>query len=243
MMKINLFFICLIMSFLAHQSFSQDDSTKRFQGAEIDVRLDKGDFLLGGTLGLDLKAAENENQLLRTAINENSDKLNLRLDGAYALKDDWFVGLGFLWGVTNREGDYEDPNTGDISNIRFHSTSYSLRPFIKNHLPLNPNRRFNLVVQTELGVAIDQSIEESTANKIVTRKLTKEWGMGLGVRPGLLAFIMKNFAVEASVNIAGIGFSVTEINQTNEPDVNIRSADLDLKIDLLQLNLGFIAYF
>lgn len=243
MMKINLLCSCLLLCSIAHQSLSQEDSTKRFHGAEIDVRLDKGDFLLGGTLGLDLKAAENENQLLKTAITEGSDKFNLRLDGAYALKDDWFIGMGFLWGVTNREGDYEDPNTGDVSNIKLHSTSYSLRPFIKNHLPLNANRRFNLVVQTELGFAIDQSIEETNANEIITRKLTKEWSVGLGVRPGLLAFIVNNFAVEASVNIAGIGVTVKEVNQTDEPDVNVSSANLDLKIDLLQLNLGFIAYF
>lgn len=236
------FSLLLFIILASFQSFSQEDSTKRFRGAEIDVRLDKGDIMLGGTLGLDLRSAENENQLLRTAVTENKDVFSFRLDGAYALKDDWFVGMGFVWGVTNREGDYIDPNTGDLSSVQFHSTRYSVRPFIKNHLPLDQNRRFNLVVQTEMGFSINQSIEESVTNEVVTRTLEREWGMGLGVRPGLLAFVMKNFAVEASVNIAGIGFTVLEVNKTDEPDVNVRSAELDLKIDLLQLNLGFITY-
>jgi len=242
-MKLKLLFIGVFVSIFSHQLFSQNDSTIKYPGADIDVRLNKRDFMLGGTLGLSLKGAVNENQLLRTALTENSDKFNFRLDGAYGLKDDLFIGVGFLVGATNREGDYEDPNSGDISNIKFHSASYSVRPFIKNHLPLTPNKRFNLVVQTELGFFIDQSIEETTTNEIVTRKLTDEWGLGLGIRPGLLAFVMRNFAVEASVNIAGIGFTVTEITQTDMPDVNVSSANLDLKIDLLQLNLGFITYF
>ena len=242
-MNRKLLFTGLMLGILAQQSYGQQDSPKIYPGTEIDVRLNKGDFMLGGTLGLSLKGAENENQLLRTALTENSDKFNLRLDGAYGLKDDFFIGVGFLLGATNREGDYEDPNSGDISNIKFHSTSYSVRPFIKNHLPLTPNKRFNLVVQTELGFFIDQSIEETTTSDIVTRKLTDEWGLGLGIRPGLLAFVMRNFAVEASVNVAGIGFTVTEITQTDMPDVNVSSANLDLKIDLLQLNLGFITYF
>ncbi|MBN2611018.1 MAG: outer membrane beta-barrel protein [Bacteroidales bacterium] len=242
MMKQKLFLIGIIVSIFSHQLFSQQDSTKKYPGADIDVRLDKGDFMVGGTLGLNLKTAENENQLLQTALTEDRDKFNLRIDGAYALKDEWFVGLGFLWGVTNREGDYENSD-GEISNIKLHSTSYSVRPFIKNHLPLGPSKRFNLVVQTELGFVIDQSIEETTTGDIVSRKLTDEWGFGLGVRPGLLAFVMKNFAVEASVNVAGIGFLVTDIKQTDEPDVSIRTAELDLKIDILQLNLGFITYF
>ena len=67
--------------------------------------------------------------------------------------------------------------------------------------------------------------------------------MGLGIRPGLLVFVLKNSAMEASVNIAGIGFSVSEIKETDKPDAIVKSADLDLKIDLLQLNLGFITYF
>jgi len=55
--------------------------------------------------------------------------------------------------------------------------------------------------------------------------------------------VVKNFAVEATVNLAGVGFTVSGIKQTDAPDVYVRSADLDLKIDLLQLNLGFISYF
>lgn len=224
-------------------SYSQEISQERSLGAPIDVRLDKGDFFIGGTLGLDLKDVENQNQILTTALTENSDNFNLRLDGGYALKNDFFIGLGFLWGVTNRTGEYKDPNTGDISDIQYYGTRYSIRPFIKNHLPLTPNRRFNLVVQTELRFSLNQSIEEIDLNEIVTRIYRDEWGLGIGVRPGLLAFVMNNFAVEASVNVAGIGFSVLEVNETGMPDVNVSSANLDLKIDILQLNLGFVTYF
>jgi hypothetical protein len=242
MSKLNTSFIFIMLVFFTGLLFGQQDSIIKYPGADIDVRLDKGNFMLGGTLGLDLKASDNENQLLRTALSENSDRFNLRLDGAYAYRDETFFGVGFLWGVTNREGDYEDPNSGDVSNIKFHSTSYSVRPFVKNHLPLSPSKRFNLVVQTEIGFEINQSLEETTIGDIVTRKQSQEWGLGIGMRPGILAFVMKNAAVEASVNVAGIGFRVNEITETGKPDTNVRSAELDLKIDILQLNLGFITY-
>jgi hypothetical protein len=242
MNKLKPHLLLMLLALFAQALFGQQDTLIKYPGADIDVRLNKGNIMLGGTLGLDLRAAENQDQLLRIALNENTDRFNLRLDGAYAYRDDTFFGVGFLWGVTNREGDYEDPNSGDVSNIKFHSTSYSLRPFVKNHLPLSPSKRFNLVVQTEIGFAIDQSLEEVTTGDIVTRKNTREWGIGIGMRPGMLAFVMKNFAVEASVNVAGVGFRVTDIKETGKPDVNVRSAELDLKIDLLQLNLGFITY-
>jgi hypothetical protein len=241
--EMKFFLVTGLLVFISLNGFSQETNKDRSMGAPIDVRLDKGDFFIGGTLGLDLKDAENQNQILTTALSENSDNFNLRLDGGYALKNDFFVGLGFVWGVTNRTGEYEDANTGDISDIQYHGTRYSIRPFIKNHLPLTPNRRFNLVVQTELRFSLNQAIEETDLNEIVTRTYREEWGLGIGVRPGLLAFVMNNFAVEASVNVAGIGFSVLEVNETGKPDVNISSANLDLKIDILQLNLGFVTYF
>lgn len=242
-MKIKFYLFYGFLIFIFIQGYTQETNDQRFMGAPIDVRLDKGDFFIGGTLGLDLKDAENQNQILTTALTESSDNFNLRLDGGYAIKDDFFVGMGFLWGVTNRTGEYEDGNTGEISDIQYYGTRYSIRPFIKNHLPLTPNQRFNLVVQTELRFSLEQSLEETDLNEIVTRKYRDEWGLGIGVRPGLLAFVMNNFAVEASVNLAGIGFSVVEVNETNMPDVNVSTANLDLKIDILQLNLGFVTYF
>lgn len=233
-----IFFICA-----SCQAFAQTDSINRISGTQIDIRLDKGHIMVGGTLGLDLKDAENENQLLRKAALESKDVFTLRIDGAYAIKHDVFAGIGFLWGNTNREGDYIDPNTGDISNIRYHSSSYSFRPFVKNHLPLDRNRRFNIVIQTELGFSLEQSIEETTTGDIVTRQLSTTQKYGVGLRPGLLAFLVRNFGVEASVNLAGIGYSIQKSTQTGQPDSWVNTADLSLKIDLLQLNLGFVTYF
>jgi len=234
----------ILFTFIFHDGNGQNtEDNNRMTGAPIDVRLDKGDFMIGGTLGLDLKDIENQDQLVRFANSEYSDDFNLRLDGAYALKDDFFVGMGFLWGVTNREGQYEDTNTGDISDVQYYGTTYSIRPFIKNHLPLTPNKRFNLVVQTELRFSLNQFIQETDLNQDLTRSLSREWGLGIGVRPGLLAFVMNNFAVEATVNVAGIGFDVREVQETGKPDLNVSRANLDLKIDILQLNLGFITYF
>jgi len=75
-MKLKLLFIGIIVSISSTHLFSQQDSTKNYRGAEIDVRLDKGDIMLGGTLGLDLKAArEVLGRDLAVAVHEDQEGL------------------------------------------------------------------------------------------------------------------------------------------------------------------------
>jgi hypothetical protein len=57
-----------------------------------------------------------------------------------------------------------------------------------------------------------------------------------------MVFIVENFAIEASVNLAGINFSNSTIKSTDIPDEVVRKASIDLKIDILKLNLGFLIY-
>jgi len=54
-MKLILIFIGVVISIFSHHLFSQQDRIKKYPGAEIDVRPDKGDFMLGGTLGPGLR--------------------------------------------------------------------------------------------------------------------------------------------------------------------------------------------
>ena len=63
------------------------------------------------------------------------------------------------------------------------------------------------------------------------------------MRPGLLAFIVENFGFEVNVGAFGLSSSVEKIKTTDQPDTRVVSNDLDLKISLLQLSLGFCVYF
>lgn len=239
----HLIILSLILSIIyGGVAFSQNPNKDRQEGNDVMINLDKGDLMFGGTVGLNLRSMGNTDQLIRIVDIEDQLAFNIRLDGAYAIKDEVFLGLGIMYGQTNRTGDYINPDNGELSNISYFAYSVSLKPFVKNHLPLDRIGRFCLVNITEFMVQVDQSIAETTTNNIVTRDLSVSQEYGIGVRPGLMVFMVKNFAVEATVNLAGITYQHSRISSTGQPDETVSKAGIDLKIDLLQLNLGFLIY-
>ncbi len=235
-------FAIIYLTFICFYASGQKDTLKIPKTTLVDVRLGKGTFLAGATLGLNLRNTGNQDQLIRKVDVEDLVDFSVRLNGAYAIKNEVFIGLGLEYGQTSRKGDYINSDDGSLSDVQFFQTSFSVRPFVKNHLPLDQIGRFNLINQTELIVELDQSITETTTNRVVTRQLSSSQVYGLGLRPGIMVFIVKNFAVEASVNLAGISFSNSTIKRTDFPDEVVRNASIDFKIDLLKLNLGFLIY-
>ena len=239
-MKYYLFSIFL--TFLAFHASGQSDTLKGHKITVVDVRLSKGIFLAGGSLGLNLRNTGNQDQLIRKVDGEDLVDFSVRLNGAYAIKDEVFIGLGLEYGQTSRKGDYINADDGSLSEVQFYQTTLSIRPFVKNHLPLDQIGRFNLINQTELIVDLDQSITETTTDRVVTRQISSSQIYGLGLRPGIMVFMIKNFAIEASVNLAGINFSNSTIKRTDIPDEVVRKASIDFKIDIMKLNLGFLIY-
>jgi hypothetical protein len=232
----------LALFFSASVLYGQTDTTLQRTRTKVDIRLDKGNFLIGGTVSLDLRENSNKDQLVRKINIENLASFAVRLDGGYAIKDDVFAGIGLQYGQTDREGDYINSSDGTLSNVKYFEQSISIRPFIKNHLPLDRRGRFNIVNQTELKFQIDQSISETTIDRVVTRTLSVDQAYGVGIRPGIMVFVVHNFAFEATVNLAGISYSHSRVETTGQPDMVVSKAGIDLKIDLLQLNLGFLIY-
>jgi hypothetical protein len=232
----------LLFTLLVINASGQSDTLGSQKKTMVDVRLGKGSFLAGGTLGLNLRSTGNQDQLIRKIDVEDLVDFILRINGAYAIKDNVFIGLGLEYGQTSRKGDYINTDDGSLSEVQYFQTSFSLRPFIKNHLSLDQIGRFNLINQTELIVELDQSITETTNDRVVTRQISSSQIYGLGLRPGILVFIVRNFAVEANVNLAGINFSNSMIKRTDLPDEVVRKASIDFKIDILKLNLGFLIY-
>jgi hypothetical protein len=80
-------------------------------------------------------------------------------------------------------------------------------------------------------------------DNVLTRTYTSSTYYGLAMRPGILAFIHKNFGFEVNVGAFGLSSSREKSTTTNQPDTRVKTNDLDLKINLLSLSLGFTGYF
>lgn len=205
------------------------------------ANLNKNDYFVGGTLSLNTKETVNKNALILNIDDELSSVSTFAVDGGYAVKDNFFVGLGVEYGQTRKEGNYTE---SDLQNYKQAFTNkMEFRPFIKNYVPLGPSRRFNIITQTELSFSLQQSITESLVDNEITRTLSKTYNAGIGIRPGISVFVIDNFAIETSVNVAGISYNYQKSETTNQLPTIVKQGVIDLKIDIIQLNLGFFVYF
>lgn len=220
--------VILASSFLANNAVfaQQADSVKLLITKPVyRANLNKHDYFVGGTLSLNSKEIVNKDALVLNIDDQLSNSISLGIDAGYALKDNLFVGLGVDYGQTTKKGHYTE------SDIQKHTQVYTnkmeFRPFIKNYVPLGPSRRFNIITQTELSFSLQQSISESLVDDEITRTLSKTYVAGIGIRPGILVFVIDNFAIETTVNVAGINYSYQKSETTNQAPTIVKQGLID----------------
>ena len=201
----------------------------------------KGRWMTGGTLSLHLKNTSDQDQLIRYVDANETYEFTIRADGAYAFADHNFAGLSLLYGQSKKTGLYENGD-GEIYTEDFFATQYSFCPFLKNLTPLDKKGRFNIITQIELWNQIEQGITQTILNETVTRKNSVKYTGLLGIRPGISVFVLRNVAFETTLNVAGVKYSYEKIKTTALPDSKTETANIDFKIDILQLNIGIFVY-
>lgn len=233
------FYFKLMFSLLLLPFFSMAQTTKVIGSGVV---MNKGVFFGNATLSLGNQKAENDNQLFVYNLRQKKNESEIRFDGGYMIQKNLGIGMGILFG-NKQEDNLQQASDGTITANQIANRYFAFRPFIKNFFPLGSSNRFFVVVPTELQIGFGNQVKESVTNSILTRTYTQSQFYGLAMRPGLLAFIHKNFGFEINVGAFGLSNSVDKIRATNQPDGKVVKNNLDLKINILNLSLGFAAYF
>ncbi|RPA69502.1 hypothetical protein EF405_06855 [Cyclobacteriaceae bacterium YHN15] len=237
-MKIQ--FILIISGFLFFGLIlkSQSQSTTSNDGG---IPITKGTWFSSLSLSASQKNAENERQLFATYLNEERRAFSIRLDPGYVVKDNLGIGLGLLYGNTE-DVSTQQASDGTISDVKLAERRMAFRPYIKNFIPLGPSNRFYIIVPTEIQIGYGSQLKEVTTNQVLTRTFSNSVYYGLEMRPGILVFVHRNFGFEVNVGAFGLSNSVTRGTATNLPDSKVVNNDLNLKINLFELALGFSIY-
>ncbi|ALL06442.1 hypothetical protein AQ505_13610 [Pedobacter sp. PACM 27299] len=240
------FFLCCSNSVL----FAQDQQSikgneKSFVSKEEQPEglvIEKGMKFSILTFSLSSRNAVNDNNFFVNYLDQKKSSWAVRADGGYILRKNLGAGLGLSYGQS-KENNLIKAADGALTSNRSFSNNYGVRPFIKNFIPLDRKNRFYIVNQTEIQLLFDRSIKESTVNEILTRTYTSKDTYGVGLRPGLMIFIVKNFAFETTVDIFGINTSVETGRTTGQPDTRVTTTDMNFKINILKIGFGFSTYF
>jgi hypothetical protein len=203
---------------------------------------DKGYVFFGATGGASIRDSENENALVLTILEQQKRGYNFLVTGGYFIKPTLALG-GALRYDESRVTKLTEDTDGIISNIQEAGTIITSSVYAKYFIPLTPNGKFNLYSITGLGWIADRNTTESFTQNILTRTYTNKNTLQLGISPGIQVFVIDGFATEVGVNVAGFSGSrkIEMVNGVENTAVN--TFDLDLRINILSLNISFYYYF
>ena len=203
----------------------------------------KGRYFTTLALSLDQRNAENENQLVRFVIDQ--DRLNYRITSrsGYAVKDNMILGLGIGYGREREDITFENQNGEEIVSRRVQQ-GVSIAPTLRNYVPIGSGQ-LQILIQTEFSLLFAESLERQFLSNDIDKIKGDVFEAQLGVSPGAVLFFDRHWAFEVTVGLAGLSTRVEEevINNDDESRTRVVSSGVDLRINLLQLNLGVAYYF
>lgn len=206
------------------------------------TKLQKGLAFIGLTGGANKRSSQNENILVTNIIDRQKEGFNIQANGGYFLSKSFAVGAAvkYDWAKLNQ---ILENSEGTKTFVKEAKSSLGGGFFIKNYIPITPNGRFNLFNVVSLGMNVENKVSEQTTNDILTRYYTVNKNYNLGINPGIQVFMIKGFATEVGVNLAGFNHNnrTTTVNQVE--NTKIKSSELDLKLNILSLNISFYYFF
>jgi hypothetical protein len=230
--------IGLLGSFLISASAVAQDQT-----SQEDYTVTKGRGYGVMTFSLDQRDAQNENQLFRQVIDQEKLDYRITASGGYALNNNFTVGLGFSYGRQREDITFINEDEEEVTS-RSVGQDVSFIPNIRKYVPLGAGK-LQIFVQTDLRFSLGESLQRDFLAAEVEKTEENFTEIRLGVEPGVVLFFTREWAFEASVGIAGVTsrWTTQTVNDDQANEAKIQQSSIDLKLNLLQLNLGVAYYF
>lgn len=239
MNTIRRYILVYLTVFTCGMAFSQDGDSKSGEA----YRITKGRYYGALTFSLDQRKAENENQLLRQVVDQDRFNYRIIINGGYAIKDNFTLGLTLAYGREKEDITFLNENDEEITSNRLQQ-GFSFAPNMRNYIPIGKGQ-LQILVQTELGFTFGESLERIFYEDEVDKINGDFVEINLGVSPGIVLFFDRHWAFETTVGIAGLSTRIEEevLNDDTDNRQRVESTNINLKVNLLQLNLGVAFYF
>jgi hypothetical protein len=218
--------------------FAQEDNPPSF----YHQNLGRGMAFIGISGGASLRESENENALIVTILNQRKSGFNALLTGGYLIKPNLAIGGGLRYDQSRLAKTTEDGD-GVVTDIKEAGNILTSSVYLKYFIPLTSNHRINLFNIAGVAWVADRNTRESFGENILTRTFTSKNTFQLGLNPGVQAFVIEGFATEVSVSVAGLSGSRKKVIENGVERSSVDSFDVDLKLNILSLNISFYYYF
>lgn len=138
--------------------------------------------------------------------------------------------------------DIDDDMSFGLSDMAFKQEMLRTTLFHRSYVGLDKDHRFGLFNEIALSFNTGTSSYERPVTEELKNTSTRIREIQIGLNPGATVFIMENVAAELSFGIAG--FKYRQENQTVNGEASgwRKSSGANFKINLLNINIGVVAY-
>ena len=246
------YLVIAVLTMISLQALAQRDSSEYTKPSPYELissyyddgfsPFKKRNGYLGLAFSLQDQSLINTQRLLDKVIDGGRFNYNIELSGGYFLGDYTQVGLTFSFaydkfeGTTLREGD--TIRVEDISKV------FTAIPFIKPYFPVTKNERLSFYMQLGIGLGGGNGLTRETKKlDEINKTYSEQFVLNVGLTPGITFFAIENFAFEVGINVLGYELKRTETT-INEVETAIETRhNVNLRLNLLSLNIGLAYYF
>lgn len=216
--------------------------------SKSNVFVPQGQWIFGGTASYSTHSNDNYNFLVVEGIRSDGYTFRVSPFIAYAVRDNMAVGARFVYSRSLLKLDNADIHLGEEGsgvNLSFDyyyalEHSYSGVAVWRQYIPLGESKRFALFTEMQLSAGGSQS--KFAADQPVKGTYQTGYHLGLGVVPGLVAFATNNMAIEVSVGVMGVEYSHTRQVHNQIRVGNRSSSNMNFKVNIFSIGLGFAFY-
>ena len=224
---------------------SQAQEFKR--NIESHTFVPKGQWVVGSSVSYSEHNEQNYQFLVIDGFNSDGYTFKISPMFCYAFRDNVAAGGRFSYGRTLAKLDgvtlnLDESTQFDVNDMYQLKHSYSAMGVLRNYINLGTSKRFGLFAETRLEIGGSQSKVVTKDGTSLTGTYTKTTDFGIGVAPGIVAFINNYTAVEVSIGVLGLDFSKVK-QTTDQVYIGERSSSsANFKINLFSIGLGIAFY-
>ena len=224
---------------------SQAQEFKR--NIESHTFVPKGQGVVGSSVSYSEHNEQNYQFLVIDGFNSDGYTFKISPMFCYAFRDNVAAGGRFSYGrtLTKLDGvtlNLDESTQFDVNDMYQLKHSYSAMGVLRNYINLGTSKRFGLFAETRLEIGGSQSKVVTKDGTSLTGTYTKTTDFGIGVAPGIVAFINNYTAVEVSIGVLGLDFSKVK-QTTDQVYIGERSSSsANFKINLFSIGLGIAFY-
>ncbi|MGL5938049.1 MAG: hypothetical protein ACRCY5_04895 [Phocaeicola sp.] len=207
----------------------------------------KGQWIAGSTFSYSASSDNNYKFLVIEGINTEGYAFKVSPMIAYSFKDNLAAGGRFFYkrsltDITSMNIKFNEDSSFDLNDVYSLNHSYGATALLRNYINIGTSRRFALYNEFQLSVERGQAKMVRGSLEKLTGTYETRTSIGLGLSPGLVAFINNFMAVEVGIGV--LGFSIDKVRQVTD-QIHMAESSLtvaNFKINVFSISFGMAFY-